>query len=68
MRIPRLYTAALTKGTVISELDADRSGITLIQLLVIRPLECISISGLLKWKKRASDVGNVLSHDGKITA
>lgn len=42
LRVPRRCTAALAKATAISESHADQSGTTLIQLLVIRLLECIS--------------------------
>ncbi len=63
-RVPRIYTAALAEATVILESHADQSGTTLIQLLVIRPLECISVWFMVaKRKERASGVENVWSHD-----
>lgn len=57
MRLPRLYTAALTKGgTVISE--CNQSGITLIQLQVIRPFSAsVCDFGAAEMNERASDDG-----------
>lgn len=69
LKAPRLYAAEHANATVISASHANQSGTNLIQLLVIRPLECIGIWFMVaEMKEGASDVGNNFSHDTKITA
>lgn len=69
LKVSRLHTGVLAEATVILESSVDQSGTNLIQSWVIRPLECISFWFLAAGMKgRASDAGNVLSHDSKITA
>lgn len=69
LKVPRFYAAEHANATVISASHANQSGTNLIQLLVIRPLECIGIWFMVaEMKKGASDVGNNFSPDTKITA
>lgn len=63
------HSSSRYEATVISESHADQSGTNLIQLLVIRPLECISVWFMVaEMKERPSGVGTFLSHDSKIRA
>lgn len=64
------HSSSCYEATVISESHADQSGTNLIQLLVIRPLECISVWFMVaEMKERPSGVGTFfLSHDSKIRA
>lgn len=69
LKVPSFYAAEHANATVISASHTNQSGTNWIQLLVIRPLECIGIWFMVaEMKKGASDVGNDFSHDTEITA
>lgn len=54
------HSSSRYKAAVISESHADQSGTNLIQLLVIRPLECIRVWFMVaEMKERPSGVGKI---------